>query len=196
MWKRDGTQDETPRTPREPERSERPAERAHTPVERATIGRSIRIRGEVSGDEDLLIQGEVDGTVSLGEHAVTVGSEGEVKADITGRLITVEGRVEGDLTALEQIILRGSARVDGDLKAPRVVLEDGARFRGGVDMGEVARPAARPERADVPPAKAPPAIGSAPNGKSKEAEPAKPSSGSKDRSGDKAGARAAGAAPA
>lgn len=101
----------------------------------ATIGPSIVIRGEVTGDEDLLIQGQVDGSVALGLHSVTIGDGGRVKAGVTGRVITVEGAVEGDLTAEEQIILRGTARVKGDLNAPRVVLEDGATFRGLVDMG-------------------------------------------------------------
>ncbi len=115
----------------------------------ATIGPSIVIRGEVSGNEDLLIQGQVDGSVALAMHSVTVGGGGRVKADITGRIITIEGSVEGDLKAKEQIILRGSATVHGDLKAPRVVLEDGASFRGLVDMGskESAEPASS-NRAD------------------------------------------------
>lgn len=102
---------------------------------RATIGPSISIKGDVTGKEDLLIQGEVDGSVTLDKHMVSVGSEGRVKADIVGRVITIEGKVEGDLSAQEQIILRGSAQVHGDIKAPRVVLEDGATFRGLVDMG-------------------------------------------------------------
>jgi cytoskeletal protein CcmA (bactofilin family) len=103
--------------------------------ERATIGRSITIRGEVSGDEDLLIQGQVDGSVDLKQQAVTVGREGKVKANITGRMVTVEGEVEGNLKADDQVILRSSAKVQGDITAPRVVLEDGATFRGGIDMG-------------------------------------------------------------
>jgi cytoskeletal protein CcmA (bactofilin family) len=102
---------------------------------RATIGPSISIKGDITGSEDLLIQGRVDGSVTLENHSVGVGSEGRVNADITGRLITIEGTVEGDLTAEEQIVLRGSAHVKGDIKAPRVVLEDGATFRGLVDMG-------------------------------------------------------------
>lgn len=101
----------------------------------------------MTGSEDLLIQGQVDGSVSLGKHTVGVGSEGRVKANIIGRVITVEGRVEGDLTAEEQIILRGSAQVHGDIKAPRVVLEDGATFRGLVDMGTTSTKAAS---ADTP----------------------------------------------
>lgn len=108
-------------------------------AEPATIGPSITIKGEVSGDEDLLIQGRIDGSVDLQDQAVTVGSEGRVKADIKGRIVTVEGEVEGDLHADEQVILRSSAKVEGDITAPRVVLEDGARFRGLVDMGESAK---------------------------------------------------------
>ena len=104
----------------------------------ATIGPSITIKGEVSGDEDLLIQGRVEGSIDLKERAVTVGPDGKVNAGIDGRVVTVEGKVEGNLQALEQVILRSSARVQGDIKAPRVVLEDGATFRGMVDMGEPA----------------------------------------------------------
>jgi cytoskeletal protein CcmA (bactofilin family) len=107
-----------------------------TGTERATIGRSITLRGDVTGDEDLLIQGHVEGTVNLHQHSVTVGSEGEVVASIVGRVVTVEGRVEGDISGAEQVILRSSAMVKGDIRAPRVVLENGARFRGLVDMGE------------------------------------------------------------
>src|SRR5690606_32091076 len=97
---------------------------------KATIGPSISIKGDVTGTEDLLIQGRVDGSVTLDHHSVSVGSEGQVKANITGRVITIEGKVDGDLTAEEQIVLLGSAQVHGDIKAPRVVLEDGATFRG------------------------------------------------------------------
>lgn len=114
---------------------ERPM-RDRQPGEIATIGRSITIRGEVTGDEDLLIQGKVEGSVNLKQHAVTVGPQGEVKADIVGRVIVVEGRVVGNFSAEEQVVLRHSARVQGDITAPRVLLEDGAYFRGGIDMGE------------------------------------------------------------
>ena len=105
-------------------------------VERATIGRSIHVRGDVTGDEDLLVQGRVEGSINLRQHAVTVGSDGEVVASVVGRVVTVEGRVEGNIDGAEQVILRSSAVVKGDIKAPRVVLENGARFRGLVDMGE------------------------------------------------------------
>ena len=138
MWKKDEVEPMTTSAPGVPERAPRPE--THRAVgaatERATIGRSITIHGEVSGDEDLLIQGRVEGSGGLKQHSVTVGGDGWVKANITARIVTVEGEVEGDLTAQEQVVLRSSARVLGDLTAPRVVLEDGATFRGLVDMAD------------------------------------------------------------
>jgi cytoskeletal protein CcmA (bactofilin family) len=100
----------------------------------AIIGPSITIKGDVSGDEDLMIQGRVDGKVNLAKHNVTIGSDGRVKADVQARTVVVEGEVEGDLRAQEQIILRHTAKVEGSITAPRVVLEDGAVFRGGIEM--------------------------------------------------------------
>lgn len=143
MWKKD-EQETDGRSQTSGARKEAPpaADRSEAgrDVEGAIIGHSIRIQGEVTGDEDLVIQGHVDGSVELDQHAVTVGPDGEVKADIRARVITVEGRVDGDLSAAEQVVVRSSARVEGDISAPRVVLEDGAHFRGGVDMEEASRP--------------------------------------------------------
>lgn len=102
----------------------------------ATIGPSITIKGDVTGDEDLVIQGRIEGTVTLKKHNVVIGPEGNVRANVHGRSVTVEGEVSGDLHGLEQVVLRKSAKVDGNIQAPRVTLEDGARFRGGIDMGE------------------------------------------------------------
>jgi cytoskeletal protein CcmA (bactofilin family) len=143
MWKKEEAQKGSPAGPESmPVREPRPAPSGGR--ERATIGRSITIRGEVTGDEDLLIQGRIEGSIDLKQHSVTVGSEGDVKADISGRVVTIEGSVEGDLRAEEQIVLKGSARVNGDMAAPRVILEDGAYFRGGVDMTETSgRPGTR-----------------------------------------------------
>lgn len=133
MWKKDEGQ--TSQGSSETETRAPAARPSSSSSGRATIGPSISIKGDVTGSEDLLIQGRIDGSVTLENHSVGVGSEGRVNANITGRLITIEGTVEGDLTAQEQIVLRGSAHVKGDIKAPRVVLEDGATFRGLVDMG-------------------------------------------------------------
>lgn len=153
MWKKEDAPDAVPTLRPEPAPMYERAAPPRVSTERATIGRSISINGQVSGDEDLLIQGRVDGSVNLKQHAVTVGPEGEIKADITARIITIEGRVEGNLHAQDQVMLRGSAVVEGNITAPRVVLEDGARFRGGVDMGETPKPsksAANPAEAARP----------------------------------------------
>lgn len=132
MWKKDeGPSEQAVTSGTQRSAASRPATSASG---RATIGPSISIRGDVTGSEDLVIQGRIDGSVTLDQHSVAVGSEGRVNANISGRVIMVEGTVEGDLTAKEQIVLRGTAHVLGDIKAPRVVLEDGATFRGLVDM--------------------------------------------------------------
>ena len=138
MWKKDEVTPPGPATPDFEEKPQNlpPPSPAPTHSERAVIGPSISIVGEVKGKEDLLIQGQIDGTVDLKDQSVTIGPEGRVKADITGRVVAVEGEVDGNLHAEEQVVLRSSAKVQGDITAPRVVLEDGASFRGLVDMGD------------------------------------------------------------
>lgn len=139
MWNRGEEKDDEPMETAEARQETAPssADRRDTTQagRQAVIGASITIRGEVTGDEDLTIQGHVDGSVDLDEHAVTVGPDGKVDADIVARVINVEGRVDGDLDADERVVLRGTARVEGDISAPRVVLDDGSYFRGAVDMG-------------------------------------------------------------
>jgi cytoskeletal protein CcmA (bactofilin family) len=138
VWKKDETQGTETATQRQTEATKPVARsgpaRTGTTGDRANIGRSITIKGDISGDEDLNIQGTVDGSVHLKEHNVTIDPEGRVKADIHGRTITVQGQVEGDLFGGEQVILRPSCRVIGNITAPRVALEDGANFRGTIDM--------------------------------------------------------------
>jgi cytoskeletal protein CcmA (bactofilin family) len=115
---------------------------AERPGERAIIGPSITIKGDVTGEEDLLIQGRVEGKVDLAQHNVTVGANGRIKANIFGRSVTVEGEVEGDLHAEEQIAIRKSGKVHGNISAPRVTIEDGAMFKGSIEMER--KPAPRP----------------------------------------------------
>jgi cytoskeletal protein CcmA (bactofilin family) len=102
--------------------------------ERATIGASIIIKGDLSGGEDLVIEGRVEGKVDLKQHNVTVGRNGRVKADIFGKVITIEGEVDGNVFAQEQAILRQAGAIRGNITAPRVILEDGSRFKGTIDM--------------------------------------------------------------
>ena len=138
MWKKED--ERRPPLPNNPQRTdpEPPAAGPHPPAERAasraSIGPSIEIRGELTGDEDLTIEGRVEGKIDLKEHGVTIGPQGQVRAEVHGRMIVVEGEVEGNLTAEEQILIRRSGRVRGDLAAPRVHLEDGAHFKGAIDM--------------------------------------------------------------
>jgi cytoskeletal protein CcmA (bactofilin family) len=100
----------------------------------AVIGSKITFKGELSGDEDLLIQGRVEGTVSLKGNKLTVGKLGKVKANLSAKNIIVDGSVEGDIIADEHIAINASSIVKGNLIAARVTLEDGAKFRGSIDM--------------------------------------------------------------
>ena len=100
----------------------------------AVIGPSIRIDGDLQGEEDLIIEGEVQGTVNLRGNALTIGSKGKVKADVYAQSIRVEGHMEGDLFAAERAVITKTANVRGNITAPRVNLEDGARFRGSIEM--------------------------------------------------------------
>eukprot|EP01026_Neomeris_dumetosa_P080839 TRINITY_DN9005_c0_g2_i3.p1 TRINITY_DN9005_c0_g2~~TRINITY_DN9005_c0_g2_i3.p1 ORF type:complete len:192 (-),score=27.19 TRINITY_DN9005_c0_g2_i3:108-683(-) len=100
----------------------------------AVIGPKIRFKGELVGEEDLLVQGQVEGTIDLKGHHLTVGERGVLQANVTAKTVTVEGKVEGDLYGEERIAIRSSSHVQGNIKAERVVLEDGAKFRGSIDM--------------------------------------------------------------
>jgi len=100
----------------------------------AMIGPSINVDGKLRGDEDLVIEGKVKGTVELKNNSVTIGSQGDVAADVYAHSIFVDGRMDGNLVAAEQVVIRKSARVKGSIAAPRVSLEDGAQFNGSIDM--------------------------------------------------------------
>ncbi len=102
--------------------------------EMAVIGRSIRIDGDLQGEEDLRIEGRVTGTVKLINNSLTIGKEGEIHADVYAKAITVDGVMEGDLFGAEQVAIRRNARVKGNITAPRVSLEDGAHFKGSIEM--------------------------------------------------------------
>jgi cytoskeletal protein CcmA (bactofilin family) len=106
----------------------------------ALIGSSIKIEGSLSGGEDLFVEGQIDGKIELDQHNVTIGTNGRIKADIHGRTIIVMGEVKGNLYGSEQILLQKSSKVRGNLFASRVSLEDGADFKGSIDM--TSKPAA------------------------------------------------------
>ncbi len=102
--------------------------------EAAVIGPSIHINGDLHGEEDLIIEGEVKGTVHLKNNSLTIGSHGKVTADVYAHTIFVDGFIEGDIYGAEQISIRKSAQMQGNITAPRVSLEDGARFKGAIEM--------------------------------------------------------------
>ncbi|HEU4619280.1 MAG TPA: polymer-forming cytoskeletal protein [Gammaproteobacteria bacterium] len=102
--------------------------------EAAVIGPSITIDGDLRGDEDLVIEGEVSGTVQLKGNSLTIGSKGKVTADVYAHSIHVEGFLEGDLYGAERVSIRKSAQIRGNITSPRVSLEDGARFKGSIEM--------------------------------------------------------------
>lgn len=100
----------------------------------AVIGKTIHIRGEVTGEENLLVHGEIDGKIRLESNSLIVGKDGQVHAEISAREVFVEGTVVGDILGGEQVIVRSSGTVRGNIRAPRVTVEDGARIKGTVDM--------------------------------------------------------------
>lgn len=130
MWNKPQADQE----PNQPEPQAPAPSSPKTSSRQAVLGPSIAINGNVSGEEDLLIEGRVDGEISFKQHSVTIGSNGRIKADVHCRNVFVEGTVEGNLYGQERVVVRSSGRVQGNAVAPRVVLEDGANFRGSIDM--------------------------------------------------------------
>jgi cytoskeletal protein CcmA (bactofilin family) len=136
IWKKSEADEASTQTQSQPQTPPPPSSRnlPQSTKERALIGPSIEIKGNLSGGEDLHIEGRIDGKIELQQKSVTVGKSGRVNADIVGRVIVVMGEVNGNIYGEEQIVLRQSCTVHGNLLAPRVTLEDGAKFKGSIDM--------------------------------------------------------------
>ncbi len=100
----------------------------------ANIGQSIVFKGELTGDEDLEIEGEVEGDVKLANHQLTIGANGRLKAEVQAKSVLVIGSVVGNLTATERIEIQASGVVDGDIKAPRLLIQEGAVLNGRIEM--------------------------------------------------------------
>ena len=138
MWKRDEAvkpPQPATRSTSGPASSARRTESASRHERRTVnIGTSVVIKGELSGSEDLTVEGQVEGTIELRQHVLTIGPHGRIKAQVAARAMVIEGQVTGDLTASERIDIRDHGSVDGDLVAPRVTIADGAHFCGSIDM--------------------------------------------------------------
>ena len=138
MWKKDSP--EPPETTPRGHRSDlRPKNPAGPNNDRSVIGTTITIKGEVSGGQDMLINGCVEGRLSLPGHTVTVGKEGRIKAEMLAKVIQIGGFVEGSLQGEKTIRLCETGRVRGSLTAPEIVLAEGCKYKGSVDTGDGAK---------------------------------------------------------
>jgi cytoskeletal protein CcmA (bactofilin family) len=98
------------------------------------IGKSVIIKGELTGSEDLTIEGHVEGKIELRQNVLTIGPNGKIKAQVFAKSVIILGEVTGNVTATEKVDLRDNGSVDGDIAAPRVAIAEGAHFRGSIDM--------------------------------------------------------------
>src|SRR5712691_1521543 len=154
MWKRDEGVRPTGGQPTAAPQPSAPATAAGTPALRSdagrnmekdivNIGKSVVIKGELNGSEDLTIEGHVEGTIKLRDHVLTIGPNGRIKAQVFAKSVIVLGEVTGNVTASDKVDIRDNGSVDGDIIAPRVAIAEGAHFRGSVDMQRKGGPAAQ-----------------------------------------------------
>ncbi len=145
MWKPTNAPTSNPTPSPEPQRSfvppaepmsnaPRPSSAPLNTQEQATLGKSLVIKGEVTGSESLYIDGRVEGSITLPGNRVTVGRNGVVAANISAREIVVLGKVRGNMTASDRVDIRGEGSLTGDVVAQRISIEDGAYFKGGIDI--------------------------------------------------------------
>jgi cytoskeletal protein CcmA (bactofilin family) len=168
MWKRDeAVKPPTPPSPAPPPPAPpvAPAVTSHTETRAAGardvvhIGKSVVIKGELNGSEDLTIEGHVEGKIELRDHVLTIGPNGKIRASVFAKSAIVIGEVVGNITCSEKVEIRDNGSVDGDIVSPRVAIAEGAHFRGSVDMKRGGAPAgaktSEPAKADVKPTPAP-----------------------------------------
>src|SRR5262245_56849034 len=161
MWKREESvrppsgQPAAQPTPQPPANmgtpSPRPEASPFLERDNVNIGKSVVIKGELNGSEDLTIEGQVEGTIQLRDHVLTIGPNGKIKAQVFAKSVIVLGEVTGNVTATEKVDIRDKGSVDGDIISPRVAIAEVAHFRGSVDMqrkGAAAQP--QPQAAAKP----------------------------------------------
>jgi cytoskeletal protein CcmA (bactofilin family) len=100
----------------------------------AVIGKTVVIKGDISGEENLIVEGKVDGNIVLKNNDLTIGASGRVTANLTANVVKIEGEVKGDIKGLEKVVVTRTGKVNGNIVGPRVTLEDGAKFKGSIDM--------------------------------------------------------------
>jgi len=157
MWKRDEavkptSSQPTPTASAAPVAPSQPTPAAAQPeprrIERdvVNIGKSVVIKGELNGSEDLTIEGHVEGKIELKDHVLTIGPNGKIKAQVFAKSVIVLGEVNGNVTASEKVDIRDGGSVDGDIVSPRVAIAEGAHFRGSVDMQRKAGQSQQPQQ--------------------------------------------------
>lgn len=122
---------------------------------RATIGATVRVKGDVTGEEDLTVEGQIEGTVVLDSHELVIGQSGKVNADLTAKVIRIDGEVQGDIVGKEKVIVSSTSQIKGNIYTPKMTLEEGARFKGSIDIDPEAgtrASATATATASVPPA--------------------------------------------
>jgi cytoskeletal protein CcmA (bactofilin family) len=190
MWKRDEpAKPSVPATPAapqtvtpsaaEPVQARPNVTEAQRGLERSTtvnIGKSVVIKGELNGSEDLTIEGQVEGKIELRQNVLTIGANGRIKAQVFAKAVIILGEVTGNVTASEKVDIRDNGSVDGDITSPRVAIAEGAHFRGSIDMqrsgGKDGKPDTKAEakmdtKSDAKPATAPASGTTAPAGASR-----------------------------
>jgi cytoskeletal protein CcmA (bactofilin family) len=112
------------------------------------IGKTISIKGDITGEESLVVEGRVDGTIKLKGNTLTVGPTGRVTASLSASVVRIDGEVTGDISGTENVVVTKTGRVHGNIVSPRVTLEDGAKFKGSIDMDPAGadRSAAQPPK--------------------------------------------------
>lgn len=158
MWKRD----EAVRPPSATATGAPPQSAPETTASRPTIerdmvniGKSVVIKGELSGSEDLTIEGTVEGKIELRQNVLTIGPNAKIKAQVFAKSVIVQGEVHGNITATEKVDLRESGSMDGDVVSPRVAISEGAHFRGSIDMQKAGAKPGDAKPADVKPVTTP-----------------------------------------
>lgn len=150
MWKPTRKEDDIPMPIQEPSASSPSFSptRAPEPVRSdpprstdvATIGKSVVVKGELSGSEDLYVDGQVEGSISLRGQSLTIGPNGRVRANIEARNVIVHGQVDGNVVASDRVELRKSASLKGDISTARIAIDDGAYFKGSIDIQKTEAP--------------------------------------------------------
>lgn len=146
MWKPSQTGSVSPNTTPEPPRPSTPApsveaqqparaqQQVATNTEQATIGKGLFIKGEISGSESLFVDGKIEGSINLPGNRVTVGRNGQVAANIIAREVVILGKIRGNVSATDRVDIRAEGALNGDVAAARISIEDGAFFKGGIDI--------------------------------------------------------------